>query len=360
MTAGPLGRLRGLPAGQDRRAGRRRRRAAAALPREGVEMRTLVPGYPAVHGDARRAPKRCTPIRRCSAGRRGCWPATAAGLDLFVLDAPHLFDRAGNPYLGPDGRDWPDNAVRFAALARVGADLGQGRRRRLRRRRRPCPRLAGRRWRRPICTTTAAPRPATVMTIHNLAFQGHSYGLPARRARPAAERHRHRRRRILRRHRLPEGAACGSPTGSPRSRRPTRARSCTPEVGMALDGLLRSRAADVEGILNGIDDEVWNPATDAALAADLQRARSRPAAPPTRPRCRRASASRRTPTAPLFGVVSRLTSQKGLDLLLACLPGAGRARRPAGGARRRRAVSGGGLPRCAAAYPEPGRLRHRL
>ena len=40
----------------------------------------------------------------------------AAGLDLFAIDAPHLFDRPGNPYLGPDGLDWPDNARRFAAL----------------------------------------------------------------------------------------------------------------------------------------------------------------------------------------------------------------------------------------------------
>ncbi len=62
----------------------------------------------------------------CSAARRGCWPAARGGLDLLVLDAPHLFARPGNPYVGPDGRDWPDNALRFAALARAGADAGTG------------------------------------------------------------------------------------------------------------------------------------------------------------------------------------------------------------------------------------------
>ncbi len=50
----------------------------------------------------------------------------AGALDLFVLDAPHLYDRDGGPYAGPDGRDFADNAFRFAALAKVGAALGQG------------------------------------------------------------------------------------------------------------------------------------------------------------------------------------------------------------------------------------------
>ena len=51
---------------------------------------------------------------------------SSAGLDLFVLDAPHLFARPGNPYSAPDGADWPDNAIRFAALGRIAADIGQG------------------------------------------------------------------------------------------------------------------------------------------------------------------------------------------------------------------------------------------
>ncbi len=74
-----------------------------ALAREDVEMRTLVPGYPAVKdklGEAKVAREYADLFggpARLLAGR-------AAGLDLFALDAPHLFDRPGNPYLGPDGR----------------------------------------------------------------------------------------------------------------------------------------------------------------------------------------------------------------------------------------------------------------
>jgi hypothetical protein len=88
-------------------------------------MRTLS-RLPGGDGQARATGRRRTPMPICSAARRACSPARAAGLDLFVIDAPHLFDRPGNPYLGPDGLDWPDNALRFAALARVGADIGLG------------------------------------------------------------------------------------------------------------------------------------------------------------------------------------------------------------------------------------------
>jgi len=97
----------------------------AALAREGVAIRTLTPGYPAVMSKLETAePARAYP--NLFGGPAKVLAARAAGLDLFVIEAPHLFDRVGNPYLGPDGRDWGDNAQRFAALARVGADLGKG------------------------------------------------------------------------------------------------------------------------------------------------------------------------------------------------------------------------------------------
>jgi starch synthase len=102
---------------------------------------------------------------------------------------------------------------------------------------------------------------------------------------------------------------------------PTYAREIlTPEFGMGLDGLLRTRAAVVQGIVNGIDDTVWNPATDAALAQTFSalridmRVRNKTALQTKMglaPRVDR----------PLFGVISRLSDQKGLDLLLQALPG---------------------------------------
>jgi starch synthase len=93
----------------------------------------------------------------------------------------------------------------------------------------------------------------------------------------------------------------------------------TPEGGMGLDGLLRHRADDLTGILNGIDDTLWNPATDSALPAHFD-ARHRAA----RAENRKALAARMgladTPGALLFGVVSRLSWQKGMDLVLYALP----------------------------------------
>jgi starch synthase len=107
---------------------------------------------------------------------------------------------------------------------------------------------------------------------------------------------------------------------------PTYAREIqTPEYGEGLDGVLRERAGDLVGILNGIDYEVWNPATDAEIPKrfgpeDLEGKTACKAAlreemgltDPGRP-------------APLVGVVSRLADQKGLDLVAAAVPAIVRA-----------------------------------
>src|SRR5689334_13893618 len=93
-----------------------------ALRPHGVVTRTLLPGYPgalAALGDREEVLR--YPV--LFGGPATVLAGNAAGLDLFLLEAPHLFARAGNPYLGPGGADWPDNGQRFAALARVGADL---------------------------------------------------------------------------------------------------------------------------------------------------------------------------------------------------------------------------------------------
>ena len=97
----------------------------AALSPHGVAMRTLVPGYPAVMA-ALAAPAEVYSFANLQGNTATLLSGKAKGLDLFVLDAPHLFNRPGNPYLGPDGKDWPDNAQRFAALSQVAADLARG------------------------------------------------------------------------------------------------------------------------------------------------------------------------------------------------------------------------------------------
>ncbi len=289
----------------------------AAVAREGVEIRTLVPAYPAVLAKLTNA-QPAHAYEDLFGGPARVIAGKASGLDLFAIDAPHLYDRPGNPYLGPDGLNWPDNARRFAALARVGADIGLGAIDAFR------PQVVhAHDWQAALAPAYLAyaggPRPGTVITIHNMAFQGHfpssifgELGLPPYAFTIDGVEY--------------FGGVGYLKAGLGLSDRittvsPTYAREImTPQFGMALDGLLRSRAAVVQGIVNGIDDMVWNPATDAALPQTYSalridmRVRNKTA---LQTQMGLASGVDR----PLFGVISRLSDQKGLDLLLQTLPG---------------------------------------
>jgi starch synthase len=287
-----------------------------ALAEEGVAVRTLIPGYPQVIGSIGDA--RVVRTEGDLFGGSGRVLETqTAGLDLLVLDAPHLYERSASPYLGPDGRDWPDNAVRFAALAWVAAEIG-------------CGSLEGyapdvvhaHDWQAGLTPAYLhyrdGPRPGSVMTVHNLAFPGK---MP---------------RELLPRLRLPprsyaidgvefHGTISLLKAGLQYADRITTvspayaAEIRTEEFGMGFDGLLRARADVLSGILNGIDTTIWDPASDALIAAPFSRTKLE-----RRPANKSALQARMglapDPDAPLFGVVSRLTWQKGVDLLLSSPP----------------------------------------
>ena len=289
----------------------------AALAREDVEIRTLVPSYPAVMAklvDTEQAHA----YDDLFGGPARVLAGKAAGLDLFAIDAPHLYDRPGNAYLGPDGLNWPDNARRFAALARVGADIGLGVIDAFR------PQVVhAHDWQ---AALTAAylyyaekSRPGVTVTIHNIAFQGHfpisifsELGLPPQALTIDGVEYFRGVGYLKAGLRLSDRITTVSPTYA--------REIMTPEFGMALDGLLRARAAVVQGIVNGIDDTVWNPATDAALPQNFSALRI-----DMRVRNKTALQTQMglAPGVdrPLFGVISRLSDQKGLDLLLQALPG---------------------------------------
>ncbi len=91
-----------------------------ALGAAGAETTTMVPGYPAVMDALPNAPV-VHAFADLFGGPALVRRGTAAALDLLVLDAPHLYARGGNPYLGPDGREWADNGIRFAALGAAAA-----------------------------------------------------------------------------------------------------------------------------------------------------------------------------------------------------------------------------------------------
>lgn len=285
-----------------------------ALAAEGVETTTLIPGYPAVLGRLESA----EPVHRDDyffGGAARLLRGRAAGLDLAVLDAPHLFDRPGNPYSGPNGADWPDNALRFAALSRMAASIAIGG-------------VAGLRpdilhahdWQAGLAMAYldgAQRRPATVLTVHNLAFQGNfssallpSLGLPANAFRMEGAEFHGMVGYLKAGLALADAITTVSPTYAVEIQ--------TPEFGMGFDGLLRHREAVLHGILNGIDDNIWNPATDGLIASpfDGEHLAGRPA--------NKAALQAHFGLDPnldalLFGVISRLSWQKGLDMLLPAL-----------------------------------------
>ncbi len=281
-----------------------------ALARQGVATRTLVPGYPQVLA----ALGESAPLHRyppLHGGEATVLAATAAGLDLLVLDAPHLFDRVGGPYGDKGGVDWPDNWRRFAALSFVGADIAAGA-------------ISGYHpdlvhvhdWQAALTLAymrygQAAATPS-VITVHNLAFQGRfgaaifgELGLPAvAMSLDGVEYYGGVGY-------LKAGlqAASAITTVSP-----TYAREiATPEFGMGLDGLISSRADDLTGIVNGIDIDVWNPQADGHLKAGYS-AKSLKSRAANRKAVEERFGLVRDDT-PVFCVVSRLTWQKGIDIL---------------------------------------------
>ena len=284
----------------------------SALSAEDVEVTSVIPGYPAVMA----ALEKAAPFHAYKdlfGGPAQLLRGTAHGLDIIAIDAPHLFDRPGNPYLGKDGLDWPDNAGRFAALGKAAADVAGGINHRYR-----ADVLHCHDWQAALGPVYARflDGPKSVMTVHNIAFQGQFpatvfglLGLPQQAfAIDGVEYYGNVGY-------LKGGLATADAITTVS---PTYAQEiCTPEYGMGLDGLLRARRHVLRGIVNGIDTDVWNPAKDALIPATYNATT-----------LKKRVANKRTLEARfkiepgdglLHGVISRLTWQKGMDIFAASL-----------------------------------------
>jgi starch synthase len=291
-----------------------------ALAAAGVEVTVCVPGYRSALGAAG-TPAPGTRFHAPIASRME--PAEVvrvpgAPVPTVLLRADRYFDRDG--LYGEGGHDYPDNAERFAFFCRAALEW-------LRAEREPPDVLHVHEWQAALAPAflraTAALYPElgrmrTVLTLHNLAYQGRFpadrwplLNLDARYFVPA----------FLEFYGeinfLKAGLVFADTltTVSPRY----AAEIQTPAFGEGLDGVLRARGAALRGILNGIDDAVWNPATDPHLPA-----RYRAGDLAGKARCKRALQAELglevRDDAPLLGVVSRLAEQKGFDLLAAALP----------------------------------------
>ncbi len=237
--------------------------------------------------------------------------ASHAGLDLLILDAPALFDRAGGPYLDRDGLDYPDNFRRFAGLSLAAAEIAAGL-------------IDGwvpdlvhvHDWQAALTPLymryDRAPQTPSVFTIHNIAFQGR-YGAqvfpelalpPQAFAIDGVEFYGD-----VSFMKAGLAASTAITTVSPSYAQEI----LTPEFGMGFEGVLSARVDALSGIVNGIDTDIWNPATDAQIV--------RPYDPTGLAERARNKAALRTrfglveSDGPLFCVISRLTLQKGMDVL---------------------------------------------
>ncbi len=284
-----------------------------AMSDQGVTLRTLLPGYPAVI-KALKKPKIVWKDPALFGGKARLLAASIGGLDLLILDAPHLYDRPGSIYLGPDGKDWPDNPDRFAALSWVAAQIGAGK-------------LDS--WQPQIIhlhdwqaglvpiylqQLAATKRPGTILTIHNIAFHGlaDASSLKTLKLPPAG---------FTRDGFEFWGKISALKAGLIGADRlttvsPTYAHELmTDQFGMGLDGVMRLRRDVLSGILNGIDEDIWNPATDPAI-----KTYKTPKGKSAAQAALRAELNLPDADGPLCVVISRLTEQKGLDLLLNALP----------------------------------------
>jgi starch synthase len=291
---------------------------SAALPaalraEPGIDARVLLPGYPPVM-DAIAGAREIARLTVLGRAVRLLESRLASGVPLIVADVPTLFARNGGPYQDASGDDWNDNALRFGVLSKVAAILSTDQ--------------SPIEWRPDILhcndwpTALAplyvrharGPRAATLITIHNLAFQGvfsfdqvkplelppESVGLQG------AE--------FYGKVSFLKGAIVYSDAINTVS--PTYAREIqTPDLGFGLDGVLRQRSADLFGVLNGIDTKLWDPQTDALIAARYD------ADTLDKKLANKRALKQRVGLAgpheiPLASIVSRLTHQKGIDILV--------------------------------------------
>ncbi len=278
-----------------------------ALARLGIGVRLVMPGYESAF-DRAEDKGQAHPLGDAPGlGAVHLVPARmpGSGLPVWLVDAPDLYRRPGNPYGDAEGNDWPDNWRRFGLFCHAATRLAT--------RGWPCDVVHAQDWHAGLVPALLAgapgPRPATVQTVHNLAFQGPiapelrgALGLA-----PAAGYSTF----------LGEGLAYADrlTTVSPRYAREIM----TPEFGCGLDGLLRAREGDLIGILNGIDYDGWTPENPDDVphpyfATDLSGKRLCKAA------LQRECGLEVDPDATVVAFLSRLTHQKMADALAQVMP----------------------------------------
>lgn len=286
-----------------------------ALRALGHDVRILMPGYASAIAAGEFGPIRVLNEQGGIAILEGRLPGSE--VPVWLLSHGDYFGRAGNPYLGADGKPWPDNPERFSLLCHVAVEIAMNR--------------LGLAWKPhiahcndwqtgliPVLLSEEPGRPATVFTIHNLAYQGvfpyeafQKLRLPARLWNPEALEFYGQLSFI-------KGGLVFSDRINTVS--PTYAEEIQgKEFGCGLEGLLHHRRERLSGILNGIDAAAWNPATDPLIpvnydADSVENRRHDKAV------LQRSFKLAEDENLPVLAWVGRLVQQKGIDLVIELLP----------------------------------------
>ena len=290
----------------------------AALHGMGVDVRVLLPGYaqvlkalPQLERVARFTGLPGFPDADLLSG------ALPDGVPLWVIDCPELYVRGGGAYQDEHGIDWADNGRRFGLLSRIAAALSSA--------------DTPLQWKPDVvhCNDWQAgltpaylhfsPEPApSVMTVHNLAFQGifppqlaAQLGLPEESFSPDGVEYHGELSFLKAGLYYADQITTVSPSYAEEIQ--------TEALGFGLQGLLAHRRGALTGILNGIDTKEWDPAADSAIAKpyDAENLQNKNA---SKRELQKRMGLRIDPDIPLLGVVGRFTQQKGLDMVLEIAP----------------------------------------
>ncbi|RQZ08133.1 glycogen synthase GlgA [Burkholderia sp. Bp9031] len=301
----------------------------AAQAATGCDARLLVPGFPAFRDGIRNRQLVAELPSWAGSGEIRLYHGLLPDSDvaIYMVDAPGLYDRPGGPYADADKHPYGDNHRRFALLGWVAARVAHG---------------LDAFWRpnvvhchdwhaglapaylRAAELATGHRAATSVLTVHNLAYQGvfpaHTFGeldLPGAFFDVNGLEFYGQVSFLKAGLYYADRITTVSPTYASEIQ--------SVEQGCGLHGLLLQRAGNLSGILNGVDESVWNPATDPLIAATYAPVGSAASSSlPGKLKCKAALQQEVglavQTTAPLFGIVSRLTEQKGLPLMLAALP----------------------------------------
>lgn len=286
----------------------------------GVDVRLVLPGYPQALAAAanKKVKAELGGTSGIAATRLIAARTPDSGLPLWLVDCPSLFQRQGALYCDPHGRDWPDNAQRFAHFNKVVARLALGE--------------FTQDWRPDVVhandwqtgllpvllAKTHGMRPTTLFTIHNLAYQGlfpiavfSELGLPAEICTPDGIEFYGKLSFLKAGIRYSDRVTTVSPSYA--------REIITPEYGCGLDGLLRDRASDLSGILNGVDYRIWDPASDSCLPVNFSQ-RDISGKRICKAELQRELGLQIAPDVPLIVWLSRITGQKMADVVIDALP----------------------------------------